>query len=320
MTSFPTTQLARLGGHNGQVLALTYSSGSGQYILTGSTDRQIRLFNPTSRSPLVQTYSAHGYEILDLHIADDNARFVSCGGDKIVFLWDVATAKTLRRFTGHLGRVNAVRFAGEEEALVVSGSYDGTVKVWDMKQRGERPLMTMGEARDSVSCVEEVGWEVLVGSVDGRVRGYDFRMGRVEVDCVGAPVTSVNVAKANDSYLVSTLDSRIRLMDRRDGKCLQSFKDPGFLAKNYRIRSTLAAADSLVISGSEDGHIYVWDVMTGKVEHRLRHAQSLLTGRKENTAGSDTSKREVVSAVTWNQLKKQWATAGGDGTVVVWGK
>lgn len=40
-------------------------------------------------------------------------------------------------------------------------------------------------------------------------------------------MTSVNVAKANDSYLVSTLDSTIRLMDRRDGKCLQSFKDPG---------------------------------------------------------------------------------------------
>lgn len=103
-------------------------------------------------------------------------------------------------------------------------------------------------------------------------------------------------------------------------KLLKRSNSKQFLANNYRIRSTLAAADSLVISGSEDGHVYVWDVMTGKVEHKLRHAQSLLAGGKENTAGSDTSKREVVSAVTWNQLKKQWATAGGDGTVVVWGK
>jgi len=40
------------------------------------------------------------------------------------------------------------------------------------------------------------------------------------------PVTSVTIAKANDSYLVSTLDSTIRLMDKRDGKLLQAFRDP----------------------------------------------------------------------------------------------
>ncbi|KAK4991174.1 hypothetical protein LTR66_006602 [Elasticomyces elasticus] len=79
-------------------------------ILTGSTDRTIRLFNPaptttTPTSPLspgtgrlIQTYHAHGYEVLDLAVADDNARFVSVGGDKTVFLWDVATAQTIRRY------------------------------------------------------------------------------------------------------------------------------------------------------------------------------------------------------------------------------
>ncbi|GAM84000.1 hypothetical protein ANO11243_019900 [Dothideomycetidae sp. 11243] len=321
MSSFPTKQIARLGGHNGQVLAVTYSSGSGQYILTGSTDRQIRLFNPSSsrKSPLVQTYSAHGYVVQDLCVSADNARFASAGGDKTVFLWDVATAQTLRRYVGHVGRINAVRFGGEDDALVISGSYDGSVRVWDTKQRSEKPLVTLGEARDSVSAIDVVGWEVLVGSVDGRVRVYDFRMGRVETDVIGYPVTSVSAAKARDSYLVSTLDSTIRLMDRRDGKCLQTFKDNDFVNKDYRIRSTLAAADALVISGNEDGQIFVWDVMTGQIKHRLRHAQRLLADGKEGDK-TDSSKRQVVSAVAWNQLRKQWATAGGDGVVVVWGE
>ncbi|KAF2220570.1 WD40-repeat-containing domain protein [Elsinoe ampelina] len=320
MTSFPTKPLARLGGHNGQVLALTYSSGSGQYLLTASTDRLIRLFSPLSRNPLIQTFSAHGYPVSDLCIAPTNATFVSSGGDKIVFLWDVATASTLRRWAGHAGRVNAVRFAGDGESLVVSGSYDGTVKVWDVKQRGERPVVTWGEAGDSVAAVEVGGAEVWVGSVDGRVRGYDVRMGRVVVDVIGAPVTSLSLAKAGDAYLVGTLDSTLRLMDRRDGKCLQTFKDGEFDNKNYRLRSTFAAADSLVMSGSEDGYVYVWDVMTGKVEHKLRHTQSLLGDGRGGDSAGDASKKSVVSAVAWNQLKKQWASAGGDGTVVVWGR
>jgi mitogen-activated protein kinase organizer 1 len=32
---------------------------------------------------------------------EDNGRFVSCGADKLVFLWDVTTGKTIRKFQGH---------------------------------------------------------------------------------------------------------------------------------------------------------------------------------------------------------------------------
>ena len=72
-------------------------------------------------SGLVQTYSAHGYEVLDLAVSDDNARFVSVGGDRQVFLWDVAQGRTLKRWSGHERRVNCVAFAGKGGSVVVSG-------------------------------------------------------------------------------------------------------------------------------------------------------------------------------------------------------
>ncbi|GAB7351006.1 hypothetical protein MBLNU459_g1498t1 [Dothideomycetes sp. NU459] len=302
----------------GQVLALSYSAGSGQYILTGSTDRSIRLYNPHT-SALIQSYSAHGYEVLDLAVADANDRFISVGGDKTVFLWDVATAQTLRRWSGHAGRVNACAFGGEGDSVVLSGSFDSTVKIWDTKQRSERPIMTLAEAKDSISAIAVAGAEVMTGSVDGRVRCYDLRMGCLDQDVIGFPVTSLAVAKANDSYLVSTLDSTLRLMDKTNGKLLQAFRDQDFANATYRIRSTLAAADSLVISGTEDGAIYVWDLLSGSVKHKLRHTQQTLTDGKSKGTVATSTKKDVVSAVAWNQLRKEWASAGGDGSVVVWG-
>lgn len=286
--------------------------------MTGSTDRTIRLFNPTT-SALIQSYSAHGYEVLDLAVADANDRFISVGGDKTVFLWDVATAQTLRRWSGHAGRVNACAFGGEGDSVVLSGSFDSTVKIWDTKQRTERPIMTFSEAKDSISAIEVSGAEVMTGSVDGRVRCYDLRMGCVDQDVLGFPITSLSVTKTNDSYLVSTLDSTLRLMDKRDGKLLQAFRDHDFLNSTYRVRSTLAAADSLVISGAEDGSIYVWDLLSGSVKHKLRHAQQVLTDGKSTGTATTSTKKDVVSAVTWNQLRKEWASAGGDGSVVIWG-
>lgn len=90
-------------------------------VLTGCSDRTIRLFNPSRGSggnALIQKYEAHGYEVLDIAVADDNARFASVGGDKTVFVWDVASATTIRRLSGHSGRCNAVAFAADGGVLV----------------------------------------------------------------------------------------------------------------------------------------------------------------------------------------------------------
>jgi mitogen-activated protein kinase organizer 1 len=76
----------------------------------------------------------------------------------------------------------------------------------------------------------------------------------------------------------------------------------------------MAFGDAVAICGSENGQIVAWDVLTGQVLHRLRHRE-----QDASSNNTEVSKRDVVSAVTWNQLRKQWASAGGDGSVVVWG-
>ena len=123
--------------------------------------------------------------MLDLAVSADNARFASVGGDRQVFLWDVATGRTLRRWGGHGGRVNAVALGGPAQEVVVSGSFDATVRVWDAKSAAPKPVQVFEDARDSVSCVAVAGWEIVAGSVDGRVRCYDVRMGVVYTDVVG---------------------------------------------------------------------------------------------------------------------------------------
>ena len=108
------------------------------------------------------------------------------------------------------------------------------------------------------------------------------------------PVTSVQQTKDGNACLVSTLDSRIRLMDKANGQLLQSYK--GHTNEDYRVRSCLGMADAVVVSGSEDGYLYAWDLLDGKVINEA-----------EAHAG------KVASAVAWNGMKKEWASAGTDG-------
>ncbi|KAE8829522.1 hypothetical protein HRS9122_09337 [Pyrenophora teres f. teres] len=334
MSSFPTTPIAKLTGHTGLVHAVAYSSGAQTYILTGSSDRQIRLYNPSKAPPsslapatssqppagLVNKYTAHGYEVLSLAIAASNDKFVSTGGDKTVFLWDVQTAQTIQRWTGHAGRVNRGVFGGDDDGVVVTGSFDGTVRVWDTKSRAHKPIMTLSDAKDSISDIAVHDAQILAASVDGRVRCYDIRTGMREVDIIGTSCTSLDISKKGTEVLVSSLDSTIRLMDRENGEMLKKYTDEAFVNKELRVRSTLGLNDSVVLSGSDDGMVFAWDMLGGTCLHRFKHSEMReVEGLTAAVQAKAKGKKDVVSAVAFCEKRREWCSGGGDGNVVVWG-
>jgi mitogen-activated protein kinase organizer 1 len=264
----------------------------------------------------------------------DNARFSSVGGDRSVFLWDVTTAQTIRRFGGnhgHSARINTVCFGGENDSILISGSFDASVRIWDTKANVQKPVQVFTEAKDSISCVvinKNRGYEIVAGSVDGRVRYYDIRMGKMDVDVLGAPVTSLCPMKAGEAMLVGTLDGRVRLMDRTGGGCLMVYK--GHVNSEFRIRSAFGGKENWVLSGSEveseDGEIMVWNTVSGEVVKKVplkSMAEQQGIGRRKvvGSDGKEKTRRNIVSCVAWKNEGRgdQWCCAGTDGVVTVFG-
>ncbi|KAK8041397.1 beta-transducin [Apiospora phragmitis] len=362
--AFPDKPIAHLLGSNGPVNAVSYSASPGTYILTGSSDRTIRLYNPAStnnssstsyitgpksapaevpQGRLIQTYAAHGYEVLSLRVSHDNARFVSGGGDRSVFLWDVATAQTLRRFGGnaasHSARINSVCFGGDDSSLIISGSLDATVRIWDTRnQSSHKPVQILAEAKDAVTSVlvPSGGPEIVAGSVDGRVRSYDVRMGRCVTDVVSPAhgVTSLSATRDGQALLVGSLDSKVRLMDRDSGGCLQTYADPALRNAELRVQSILGGKEQYVLAGDEmtgapgqngEGRLWVWDVMTGEVKTKIRVPWGPAgTEPKKKLIGKDGKEKErnnIISCLAWREdgFGNQFCVGGTSGTVTVFG-
>lgn len=325
---------------------MTYSSSPGTYILTGSSDRSIRLYNPgsTARGPsavpegrLIQTYSAHGYEVLSISVSADNQRFASAGGDRAVFLWDVTTAQTIRRFGssghGHTARVNCVRFGGDGDSVLVSGGFDTSVRIWDVRSNSAKPIQVLEEARDAVTCLAVRDAEIVTGSVDGGVRAYDLRMGRCVRDEMGASVTSLSLTRDGEAMLVGSLDSKLRLMDRRAGKCLKTFEHPEWKNEGLRVQSLLGGKERYVVAGDEladadgagngEGRVWVWDLLTGKVAARIRvpwgpqQPKKRIIGRD----GKEKPQNNVISCLAWREdgWGDQFCVSGTSGVVTVYG-
>ncbi|XP_064626279.1 WD repeat domain-containing protein 83-like [Lineus longissimus] len=242
-------------------------NADGNYCLTCGSDKSLKLWNPHTNK-LLKTYNAHGYDVLDAQGSCDNSQLCSCGMDKTVILWDVASGKVLRKFRGHVGRTNCVKF-NEESTVILSGSIDGSVRIWDCRSRRPEPIQILDEAKDSVTAIQVSDYEILTGCADGRTRRYDLRNGQILVDLVGNSVTSVSFTKDGQCILVTTLDSTLRLFDKDSGEMLNEYT--GHKNTDYKVDNCLNSDDTHILNGSEDGAVYVWDLVDGKVVTKLQH-------------------------------------------------
>lgn len=308
-----------LSGHTAPVLSLVFTK-NGRFVLSTSQDKSVRLWNP-HEAVHIKTYTGpHNYEVNDAAVSDDNARFVSCGGDKDFFLWDVTSGQVIRKFVGHERKVNALAFSPNQE-VVLSASHDKAVRIWDMRARSRGSIQALTEATDSVLCLSAQGDEIVTGSADGCVRQYDVRKGQMVVDSLLQPVGSVSFSNDGECILVSTLDHSIRLLEHGSGQQLAHYH--GHKNSKYKIRSTLDPADCVAVSGSEDNCICMWDLVDANLVCSLTgHTGPVLSVRFfEGTlvsAGADSTVR-VWKAPSGPSATADFDTAGQLGIPAAFG-
>ena len=192
--------LRTLDNHlSGAVNSVRFSA-DGKYCMTGGDDRMIMLWNPHKNDPSnpgsalhIKTYSGvHGYSVLDVAIASDNAKFVSAGGDKSAFHWDIATGRLIRRIQAHDHRINSIAM-NEDSSVLFTASYDKTLSAWDLRSNSREPIQVLRDFTDSVTSVVATHSTIIAGCVDGKLRTYDIRASILKVDDVKDPITCVRL-------------------------------------------------------------------------------------------------------------------------------
>ena len=113
------------------------------------------------------------------------------------------------------------------------------------------------------------GEKIAIGTHNGKIIIYEVRTdncfykgsfncrNRIGKNSLGKKITSIEFFNKNDA-IISSCDSRIRLMSMNDEKLIHKYK--GHVNENSMIRSSIDYNYDIIISGSENGFCYVWDI------------------------------------------------------------
>ncbi|CAA7059621.1 unnamed protein product [Microthlaspi erraticum] len=298
---------------------------SGEILATGGIARKIRSYRLSS---LLESSSRDDHlscictpaKLSSLKWRPDLAGRVIGSGDYdgVVTEYDVERGVPVFERDEHGGRrIWSVDYTLYNGSVVgASGSDDGTVQMWDPRnERLEETVRPPGGGAPAAICSVEFdpfgGPSLAVGCADRNAYVYDIRRLVDPVVVLDGHTKTVTYARFMDQHTIVTgsTDGSLKLWDiANGGRVVRTCR--GHVNSRNFVGMSVWRQGGLVVSGSENGEVFVYDKRWGEPVWVRGFSQS-------DRLGSD---RRFVSSVCWRQVDEDWCTlvaGGSDGVLEI---
>lgn len=297
----PTTALHVFEAHDGEVNAVRFSPGS-RLLATGGMDRRVKLWEVVAgHCEPKGALTGSNAGITSIEFDSAGSYLLAASNDFASRIWTVDDYRLRHTLTGHSGKVLSARFL-LDNARIVSGSYDRTLKLWDLRSKVCMKTVFAGSSCNDIVCTEQC---VMSGHFDKKVRFWDIRAESIvrELELFGR-VTSLDLNHDRTELLTCSRDDLVKIVDLRTNTVKQTLSAQGFKCGADWTRVTFSPDGSYVAGGSADGALYIWNVLTGKVDRTLdRNHSSAINSVSWSPSGAYVASVEKGSrAILWSDM------------------
>ncbi|KAG9396949.1 CbxX/CfqX [Carpediemonas membranifera] len=212
--------------------------------------------------------------------------------DAMLAAWHARMAECIHTMKGHTDDVTSVAFL--PDGAMVTGSWDGTTKLWD-----KRGVCTTMEHGGSVRCiaVSPDGSTIASGGDDRKIKLW--RRGRLVKTLEGhtRDVRSVAFSPDGKTLVSGSDDKTVRSWDVATGVC-RTMEGHSDLVLSVAI----SPDGKTIVSGSKDKTIKVWDAESGRLEQTLEGHTSYLATVAISPDGA------LLASGSWDSTIRLWDT------------
>ncbi|KAI7971457.1 hypothetical protein EIK77_003513 [Talaromyces pinophilus] len=261
----------------------------GRIIAVGDDTGTIQVFDVNSRA-ILKTWKDHKQPVwVSKFSPSDPTTLLSTSDDRTVRLWSLPSENSERTFTGHTDYVRSGAFLPGSMAsagMVVSGSYDKTVRLWDPRVDG-RAVMTfqMGAA---IECVLPMpSGTTVLAAADNQIAVLDVVGGKPlhMIKSHQKTVTSLSLASKGERVISGALDGHLKVFDTTGWSVVAGSKYPSPILSLRVLTSGPEREDKHIAVGMQSGLLSIKTRLSGeqkiKERERQKEMQALIEGRIE---------------------------------------
>lgn len=262
-----------LKGHSHFIQDLSLSQDS-RYALTASWDKTLRLWD-IARGTTSRRFVGHSGDVLSVAFSPDNRQIASGGRDKNLKIWNtVGECKFTVEQHAHQDWVSCVKFYNDlKNPIVVSASWDKTIKVWDNQSMALKHTFVGHKAQ--INCIEMAPgtFYLASGGKDGLAMVWNVVDGQFlgQIDC-DSPINCV-LFSPKKFWLILGTDQGIKVWDLPAKKIIQTIEVTP-IDKHLKDQKKPLACTSLcwnkeglvLFAGFSDNHIRVFKICTSSAE------------------------------------------------------
>ncbi|CAK3768944.1 U3 small nucleolar RNA-associated 15 [Lecanosticta acicola] len=271
----------------------------GRILLAGGDSGIVQAFDTGSRAILRQWRGEHAHK-LPVHAVRWSPTILtdlmSCSDDRTVRIWDLTEDAAKWTGIGHQDYVRSGAYLpGQGGHMVVSGSYDQTVRVWDTRMSGNTGAMTLKFA-SPIEHVLPLNSSTLAAAAGSEVSIVDLVAGKAQhvIRSHQKTVTSISTAQNGSRILTGGLDGHVKVHNTVSWEVVAGFKYPAPVL-------SLAVVPSATGTEAErdDRHLAV-GLQSGLLSLRTR-----LAGAEKVRAREREKKMQAIVAGTGDEYERR---------------